>query len=156
MKIKMADGIPQKIENRIPSDWKEYDEANGIDSNYNHFSLIISDDNGNNFGYLTAYTVFAEIYINEMWINSKYRKKGLGRLLLSELEQRLEGKGYWNINLCTSEYQAPEFYKKCGFELEFIRIGIYSQKSPVSEINEIFFCEIFQKRNTNTGNIRSR
>jgi hypothetical protein len=32
MKIKMADGIPQKIENRIPSDWKEYDETKMTES----------------------------------------------------------------------------------------------------------------------------
>jgi ribosomal protein S18 acetylase RimI-like enzyme len=121
MKIKITDGIPQEIEDRIPNDWKGYDEANGIDSNYRRFSLIIGDDNENNFGYLTAYTIFAEIYINEMWIDSKYRNKGFGRLLLSELEKQFEGKGFWNINLCTSEYQALEFYKKCGFELEFIR-----------------------------------
>ncbi|MDR1254909.1 MAG: GNAT family N-acetyltransferase [Puniceicoccales bacterium] len=49
------------------------------------------------------------------------QKKGYGRKLLQELELQFEGKGFWNINLCTSEFQAPEFYKKCGFELEFIR-----------------------------------
>jgi hypothetical protein len=30
MKIKMADGVPQEIENRMPSDWKEYDETKMI------------------------------------------------------------------------------------------------------------------------------
>jgi ribosomal protein S18 acetylase RimI-like enzyme len=146
MKIKITDGIPQEIEDRIPNDWKEYDEANGIDSNYRRFSLIIGDDNGNNFGYLTAYTIFAEIYINEMWIDSKYRKKGLGRLLLSELEKHFEEKGFWNINLCTSEYQAPEFYKKCGFELEFVRKNHQHPK-----LTKYFFVKYFKNETQTQG-----
>lgn len=31
------------------------------------------------------------------------------------------GKEYNNINLTTYEFQAPKFYEKCGFEIEFIR-----------------------------------
>ena len=30
-------------------------------------------------------------------------------------------KGFENMNLTTYSFQAPEFYKKCGFEIEFIR-----------------------------------
>lgn len=32
-----------------------------------------------------------------------------------------KGKEYNNINLTTYEFQAPKFYEKCGFEIEFIR-----------------------------------
>jgi ribosomal protein S18 acetylase RimI-like enzyme len=91
-------------------------------------------------------TIFAEIYINEMWIDSKYRNKGFGRLLLSELEKQFEGKGFWNINLCTSEYQAPEFYKKCGFELEFIR-----KNHQYPKLTKYFFVKYFKNETQTQG-----
>jgi len=42
-------------------------------------------------------------------------------MLLREIEDRFTNKGYNNINLITNQFQAAEFYKKCGFEVEFIR-----------------------------------
>lgn len=37
------------------------------------------------------------------------------------VEEYYKGKEYNNINLTTYEFQAPKFYEKCGFEIEFIR-----------------------------------
>ncbi|MDR2681704.1 MAG: GNAT family N-acetyltransferase [Holosporaceae bacterium] len=101
-------------------------------------------------GLLTAYTVFAEIYIDEIWIDSKYRQKGFGRLLLSEIEKQFEGKGFWNISLCTSEYQAPEFYRKCGFELEFIRKNHQHPK-----LTKYFFVKYFKNEIQTQGILQS-
>jgi ribosomal protein S18 acetylase RimI-like enzyme len=139
MKIETVEGIPQKIEARMPEDWKEYDDAYGIDSNYKRFSMIMTNENGIILGYLTAYTIFGEICLDELWIDSNYRRKGYGRQLLKKLEQQFVGKGFWNINLCTSEYQAPEFYKKCGFELEFVRKNHHHPK-----FTKYFFVKYFK------------
>ena len=111
MKIEIMDGIPREIEERMPKDWKEYDEVYGVDSNsLKRFSITIKNKGDEIFGYLTAYTVFGEVYIDQLWIDADYRRKGFGRALILELEKQFEGKGFWNINLCTSEYQAPKFY----------------------------------------------
>jgi ribosomal protein S18 acetylase RimI-like enzyme len=146
MKIETAYNIPQEIENRMRKDWEKYDTANGIDLNYKRFSLIMKNDADEVIGLLTAYTVFAEIYVDEMWVDSCHRKKGYGRKMLKELEQRFEGKGFWNINLCTSEYQAPEFYKKCGFKLEFIR---KNQQHP--KLTKYFYVKYFQNETQTQG-----
>ena len=37
------------------------------------------------------------------------------------LKQIVQGKGYEKIALTTFGFQAPEFYKKLGYELEFVR-----------------------------------
>ena len=65
--------------------------------------------------------VFAEIHVDDICVKFGYRHKGLGARLLQEVEDRFISKGYNNINLVTSEFQATEFYKKCGFEVEVIR-----------------------------------
>ena len=46
-------------------------------------------------------------------------RKGLE--LIEHTENYFKDKGFNNINLVTNEFQAPKFYEKCGFELEFIR-----------------------------------
>jgi ribosomal protein S18 acetylase RimI-like enzyme len=146
MKIETVYNIPQEIENRMRKDWEKYDTANGIDLNYKRFLLIMKNDADEVIGLLTAYTVFAEIYVDEMWVDSCHRKKGYGRKMLKELEQRFEGKGFWNINLCTSEYQAPEFYKKCGFKLEFIR---KNRQHP--KLTKYFYVKYFQNETQTQG-----
>jgi ribosomal protein S18 acetylase RimI-like enzyme len=139
MGIETVNSVPQEIENKMRKDWEKYDTEHGIDLNYKRFSLIMKNDIDEVIGLLTAYTVFAEIYVDEMWIDSKYHKKGFGRLLLSELEGQFEGKGFENIALCTSEYQAPAFYKKCGFELEFVR-----KNHRYPKLTKYFFVKYFK------------
>ena len=42
-------------------------------------------------------------------------------MLVSAVEDAYKGKGYEKITLTTFGFQAPEFYKKLGYEVEFIR-----------------------------------
>lgn len=41
--------------------------------------------------------------------------------LMRAVEAHYQGRGFNNINLCTSAFQAPGFYEKLGFRLEYIR-----------------------------------
>lgn len=56
-----------------------------------------------------------------MWVDMSHRGNGCGRKLINELEHRFKGRGLNNINLITCAFQAPDFYKKCGFKEEFVR-----------------------------------
>lgn len=146
MKIEIVNKIPIDIGKKMRKDWKNYDDSHGIDLNFNRFNMIMRDDNSEVIGLLSADTIFAEIYVDEMWVDSSHRKKGYGHKLLNELECRFEEKGYWNINLCTSDFQAPEFYKKCGFELEFVRKNF---KHP--KLTKYFFIKYFKNEIQNQG-----
>ncbi len=51
-----------------------------------------------------------------------FRCKGIGTQLIKQTEKWAKSKSQLKyISLVTCNFQAPEFYKKCGFELEFIR-----------------------------------
>ncbi len=115
-----------------------YETSHGVDVNYKRFALVLSDDQNTTLGVLNAFTAFAEIYIDDMWVDSHYRGKGYGRKLIQALEDYFKGKGFNNINLVTNQFQAPEFYKKCGFELEFIRKNIKNSK-----LTKFFFIKYF-------------
>lgn len=136
--IKFVSELCPEIEEQMHKDLIAYESSHGIDVNYKQFALVLSDNQNNVLGVLNAFTAFAEIYIDDMWVDSMHRGKGYGKQLLQALEDHFKGKGFNNINLVTSQFQAPGFYKKCGFELEFVRKNV---KNP--KLTKSFFVKFF-------------
>lgn len=147
--IDVVDKIDDKIEKKMREGFVEYEAKNGVDVNYKQFSLIMSNKD-NVVGVLNAYTAYSEIYVDDIWVDKAFRGKGLGKKLLSELENRFKGKGFNNINLVTSAFQAPEFYKKCGFKAEFKR---FNEKNP--KFTKTFFVKYFGEEIQMQGMIKS-
>lgn len=59
-----------------------------------------------------------------MWIEEKYRGKGLGRILIGKVEKIAKDNGCIFAHTCSMSYQAPEFYKSCGYEM-FAKLDDY-------------------------------
>lgn len=57
------------------------------------------------------------IYVDLLWIDERYRKKGLGTKLLTEVETKAKEKGCHLIHLDTFDFQAKDFYLKNGYEI---------------------------------------
>ena len=120
MKISIDYDVAEKIEELAESWHEKYENSKGIQCGYRKFH-IIADEKGEIVGILIGYTAFSEIYVDDLVVHGNYRNQGIGRMLLQKLEEHFEGKNYSNINLVTNEFQAPDFYKKCGYTLEFVR-----------------------------------
>lgn len=136
--IAFVDKISDLEEDKMSKDLVAYESSQGIDVNYKKFSIVLKDDKGTVLGVLNAFTAFAEIYIDDIWVDRPYRGKGFGKKLLQELENHFHGKGFNNINLVTSAFQAPGFYEKCGFQAEFVR---ENKKNP--KLTKTFFVKFF-------------
>ena len=113
--IKFVEKINKALEQKMEDGLVAYESYHGIDIDYKAFAIIIADEHDVICGVLNAYTAYAEIYIDNIWVDERARGKGYGRLLLQALENHFKGKGFNNINLVTSAFQAPDFYKKCGY-----------------------------------------
>lgn len=137
-KVEFVVDLPDNIKEKMHKDLVAYETSHGIDVNYKRFSLVLTDKSGEVSGVLNAYTAFAEVYVDDLWVDKAHRCKGYGRILLQELENRFKGKGYNNINLVTSAFQAPEFYKKCGYTVEFVRVNTKNTK-----LTKTFFIKYF-------------
>lgn len=55
------------------------------------------------------------VYVDTLWVDSSYRGKKLGSLLLEEVENDAKSKGAKLIHLDTFDFQAKEFYEKQGY-----------------------------------------
>lgn len=137
-KIEFVEKIPNDIEEKMRNGFVEYESSHAIDVNYKPFSLVLKDEKNEVIGVLNAFTAFAEIYIDDIWVDKSQRGKGYGKELLFALEQHFKGKGFNNMNLVTSAFQAPGFYEKCGFTVEFVRKNI---KNP--KLTKTFFVKYF-------------
>lgn len=62
----------------------------------------------------------------------------IARRLIAELENNFKDRGHNKINLVTSHFQAPNFYKKWGFKVEFVRVN---KKNP--HLSKTFFIKYF-------------
>jgi ribosomal protein S18 acetylase RimI-like enzyme len=144
--IHRVDELPSELNKIIQKGHEREEAALGIRCDFKKFSLVLKTDRGIPVGALSAFTVFAEIYIEDLWVDPKYRKYGYGRALLEEIYNSFKDKGYNNINLITSEFQAPDFYKKCGFELEFVRLN---KINP--QLNKYFFVRFFNNNKQTRG-----
>lgn len=120
MELKFIDKIPDRIDELLEKEYVVYESQKGVESRFKRF-YILAEDNENIVGILTGYTIFSEVCIEELLVVQGHRNQGIGRSLLLCLESYFQGKDFTNINLVTNEFQAPEFYKKCGYSLEFIR-----------------------------------
>lgn len=145
-KISFVDTLTEDIEKTMREDLVEYETIHGIDVNYKRFALVLANTSDEIIGVLNAFTAFSEVYVEDMWVHKSYRGKGYGSKLIHALEEKFEGKGFNNINLVTSAFQAPEFYKKCGFTAEFVRENKINPK-----LTKTFFVKYFKNKIQNQG-----
>ncbi len=88
--------------------------------NYEEFCFVAEED-GNIAGVIIGRAYYNEIHIGDLIVGKGYRRDGIGIKLVAAVEEAYKGKGYEKIALTTFGFQAPEFYKKLGYELEFVR-----------------------------------
>jgi len=65
-------------------------------------------------------------YLTDLFIEKPYRCQGLGTELLRKLEEKVLSLGIGNIWTWTAGYEAPDFYKKQGYNIFFEMDDWYS------------------------------
>jgi GNAT superfamily N-acetyltransferase len=68
-------------------------------------------------GGIIGATYWDWFYINLMWIRDDYRSRGYGHQLLAQAEEEAKKRGAKFAHLDTFSFQAPEFYKKYGYQV---------------------------------------
>ena len=124
--------------------YDSYEELNpyhsGLSPNKDSFAIFIHDAEsqilkGGMFGKILRAEEkgIAHALIDCLWVDASYRtngtqKKGknLGTVLMREAESLFREQGAKYIQLATNGFQAPEFYRKMGFELAKSAPGYYA------------------------------
>jgi ribosomal protein S18 acetylase RimI-like enzyme len=63
------------------------------------------------------------LHIDQIWVKPALQQQGIGRKLMQNAEEQARQIGCRIITVNTMTWEAKDFYKKLGFEVEFKRPG---------------------------------
>lgn len=87
------------------------------DDGHAPLNIVEYDDDGTVIGGIAGGTYWGWMYVDILWVHENHRKKGIGSMLLKEAESEAVKRGCHHVHLDTMSWQAPEFYKKHGYEV---------------------------------------
>ena len=125
----------ERIDDFINEAFTDYALVNEVALNFEEYCFIAEDDEGRVIGSITGRAYYNEVHIGDLIIDKDHRRLNLGSKLVKTVEEAYKGKGYDKITLTTFGFQAPEFYKKLGYILEYVR----EDKDP--KLCKYFYCK---------------
>lgn len=120
MQVLKVDFGEENLGELIDQEFNKYARKYNIRVDYNDFCFVAKDDD-KVIGILVGHSYYNEVHVTDLIVIEEYRSKGIGTELIRRVEQEFTGRNFENINLTTFAFQAPEFYKKMGFEVEHVR-----------------------------------
>ena len=120
LNIEYKENLDDNINDMIDDEFNKKNKKNDVVCNYKSFNFVAKEDE-NIVGIITGHSYYNEVHISDLIILEEYRNRHIGSRLIEAVENYFKNKEFKNINLSTYEFQAPEFYKKCGFKVEFVR-----------------------------------
>ncbi|SHI21804.1 Acetyltransferase (GNAT) family protein [Butyrivibrio fibrisolvens DSM 3071] len=112
--------IDDRIDDFINTEFSNYAIDCDVALKYEEFCFA-AEENGKIAGVITGHAYYNEVRIGDLIVGKEFRRYGVGSKLVAAVEDAYKGKGYEKIAITTFGFQAPEFYKKLGYELEFVR-----------------------------------
>ena len=133
MKIVSMEFEDKSIFSKVDDAFKEYALENEVYSDYKPFSYVAKENN-QVLGVITGKTSYDEVHIRDLLVFKEARFKGIGMALMNHVINIYKNMGYRYITLTTYQFQAPKFYEKCGFQIEFVR-----ENQENSKLTKYFF-----------------
>ena len=104
-----AEYIGEKINEIVPRE---------VDADEEEFVLKIVNEAGEIIGGCIAQAYeyhWSRMFLNELWVDERYRHQGIGSMIIREVERIAKEKGCRVVTLGTASYMARPFYEKHGY-----------------------------------------
>lgn len=97
-------------------------------------NLVLRNEAGDLKAGLVGVTYWSWLHVDFLWVDESLRGQGHGAKLLREAEAVAVSRGCLHSSVDTFSFQAPEFYKKMGYQ----SFGVLNE-CPVSQQKRYFF-----------------
>jgi len=135
MKIVKKTEEEDRVGKFVNEAFTDYAINSQVDLNFEEYWFVAEDESGEIVGTITGRAYYNEVHIGDLIIDKRFRGQDIGTKLVKAVEEEYQNKGFDKITLTTFGFQAPEFYKKLGYSLEFIR----EDKDP--KLSKYFYCK---------------
>ncbi|MBC2126619.1 GNAT family N-acetyltransferase [Listeria marthii] len=107
-----------ELESRVIEGLLEHKERLGYDipkRDTVHIGFAALNESGEIVGGVTAKISYGELHVSLLSVDKSTQGTGVGTALMDQIERYGRANNCHHISLTTFSYQAPEFYRKCGF-----------------------------------------
>jgi GNAT superfamily N-acetyltransferase len=80
-------------------------------------ALVLRDSANTVVGGVVAFIIWDWLVVDLLWVSEELRGQGHGSLLMAEIEKRAIELGCKNSRLDTFDFEAKDFYLKCGYQV---------------------------------------
>lgn len=88
------------------------------------FAFFIRDEDNQIIAGCNGSVIFGAIYTDQLWVDPKHRKRGLGYKLMDQVHHYGSENGCSMATVATMSFQeAKGFYEKLGYAVDFERPG---------------------------------
>lgn len=94
-----------------------YNNSTAGEDNAQSLCFVLRNLDGEVVGGVIGATYWDWFYLDLMWIKEELRGRGYGHRLLTLAEEEARQRGAKNAHLDTFSFQAPDFYKKHGYQV---------------------------------------
>ncbi len=115
----VTDKIEEKDRNEIFEGLLRYNLARLEDKHPRDLGIYIEDGSGKKIAGLIGHTHGNWLTVSYLWVVEAQRKNGIGSRLLMQAEDIARERGCRFVFLDTFSFQAPDFYRKHGYEEVF-------------------------------------
>lgn len=101
----------------INNSLEEFNDFHAGPDNHLLLNIVEYDENQNVIAGILGGTYWGWLHIDILWVDEKFRRKKICSRLLIAAENEAKNRGCYSIHVDTMSWQAPEFYRKHGYEL---------------------------------------
>lgn len=87
------------------------------------FSFFMKDSKNHILGGVVGYTMYGLLYIDMLWVDTKFRSHGWGSKLVDAAENLGKKRSCTFSCLVTMSWQALPMYQKLGYQIEYTKEG---------------------------------
>ncbi len=145
--IKMSDHVKKKIFEGFA---QHALESNGIDG-LSEESVSFEIFDGTEFvGAIVVQPFWEQLHIKYLYVEKSYRNQGVARQLMNHALEFGKSRGHSFAFVETMSFQAPVFYQKMGFTIEFSRAG-YAKNTTFHYLKKFLNGAAVSRKITRTG-----
>jgi GNAT superfamily N-acetyltransferase len=113
--LSVGDGPDPDLSARLEQELTAFNTAATGDHYKRPFSIRVTDNHGALVAGLRGWTWDTCAGITLLWVSEDHRRQGCGERLLIAAESKAREHGCGQVIVSSFTFQAPDFYKRCGY-----------------------------------------